>query len=280
MEKFYLRDNEFNYTRYNSLPGLADYILDHPKEYYDGWGVTPTHKKPTGIVIRDVKPYEKIFLNADLIIQYLTPLTDIKVPFHLITGNTDVQIHPDVIKFILTETKMATWSGHNFPKIDDRFLQIPMGFTELGSQRPNSFTEYVELPEMKIIPLVVTPFSVTHDSRTDLYELSGKGILNLADKISYQEFLTILGLSKYSACPRGNALDSHRFVESILMGSVPIVLTSDLDPLYEEMGGIIIDDWEECKEVIKETPEQLNRDVVTLEYWNNRMMEHHKNYEK
>ena len=50
MEKFYLRDKEFNYTRYNSLPGLADYILDHPKEYYDGWGVTPTHKKPTGIV--------------------------------------------------------------------------------------------------------------------------------------------------------------------------------------------------------------------------------------
>ena len=63
MEQFYLEDKEFNYIMYNSLPGLADYILDHPKEYYDGWGVTVTHKKPTGIIVKDVKPYEKIFLS-------------------------------------------------------------------------------------------------------------------------------------------------------------------------------------------------------------------------
>jgi len=277
MEKYYIEEGEFNYIRYNSLPSLADHILDHPVEYYKGWGVTVAHNKSIGL--KEVNQYDSVFVNADLIEQYLDILTNIKVPYHLISGNADRIIPAETIQKVL-QTKIVTWTGHNFSKIDDRFLQIPMGFTELGDQRPNSFTEYVELPEMKIIPLVVTPFSVTHNSRTDLYELSGKGILNLTDKISYQEFLTILGLSKYSACPRGNALDSHRFVESILMGSVPIVLTSDLDPVYKEMGGIIIQDWEECKEVIKEVPKQLNRDVVTLEYWNNRMLEHHINYEK
>lgn len=281
MEKYYLNSSVFNYIRYNSLPAWADYILDHPPEYYKGWGVSVRHHKPVGgLDASTFIPKSKVFVNADLIPQLLGLLEELP-PYHLITGNSDVGISQSVIDFILTKTKIITWTGHNFKKIDNRFLQIPMGFCEMGPQRPNAFTEYVTRPEFKIVPLVITPFSVTHNSRTELYDLVGKGILNLtADRLNYQDFLYSLSISKYSCCPRGNALDSHRFVESILMDSVPIVMTSDLDPVYKEMGGIIVEDWEECKEILRQPPPELNRDVVTEEYWKNRMIKHQESYER
>jgi hypothetical protein len=155
-----------------------------------------------------------------------------------------------------------------------------MGFAEIGPKRPNSFVDYIELHENKLVPLVVTPFRATHTSRSDLNNLYGEGILNLKDSIDYSSFLTLLSISKYSCCPRGNALDSHRFVESILCNSIPIVMTSDLDPLYSEMGAVIITDWNECKDIKSLPIPKLNRDVVTLEYWQERIKTHQKQFER
>lgn len=276
MEHFYTPDGNFEYIRYNSLPALADHIIDHSPAYYEGWGVQCEHKKPVGL--GKVEPYQIIFVNADLLEAALPMLQGIDVPFHLLTGNADKLLSPATINGVMN-TKFVTWTGHNFPKIDERFLQIPMGFTELGPKRPNSFTDYIDLPEAKIIPIAVTPFGSTHGSRHELDNFYGTGILNLKDRMDYTEFLTILSISKYSICPRGNALDSHRFVESIVCNSIPIVKTSDLDPVYKEMGGIIVNDWEEAKDYNKLPQHKLNRDVVTVGYWKNRLYEHMKQFE-
>ena len=75
-------------------------------------------------------------------------------------------------------------------------------------------------------------------------------------------------------------MDSHRFVESIACNSIPIVMTSDLDPLYHEMGAIIVTDWNVCKDVNSLPVPKLNRDVVTLEYWQERIRTHQKQFER
>ena len=277
MENYYTEKGKFNYIRYNSLPALADHIIDHSPKYYDGWGVQCQHHKLVGLGV--VKEYDSIFVNADLLDGSIDMLTSIAVPYHLITGNSDTLVNPGTALRIL-DTKVVSWSGHNFPKINERCLQIPMGFTELGPQRPNSFFEYIELPENKMIPIIITPYGATHDSRSDLSNLYGDGILNLKGRIDYTNFLTLLSISKYSCCPRGNALDSHRFVESIACNSIPIVMTSDLDPLYHEMGAIIVTNWNVCKDVNSLPVPKLNRDVVTLEYWQERIRTHQKQFER
>jgi len=276
MNQYYIEGGKFSYIRYNSLPALADYILDHSVDYYKGWGVTVAHNKPIGWT--KVEPYDTIFVNADLLDQCVDILANISVPYHLLTGNADRLLNDSTVNRIL-QTKVVSWSGHNFKKYDERFLQIPMGFTELGDKRPNSFLDYIDLPVEKIIPLVITPFGDTHNSRSDLNNLYGDGILNLKDRISYSHFLTLLSISKYSCCPRGNALDSHRFVESIVCNSIPIVMTSDLDPLYQEMGAIIITDWNVCKDINSLPVLELNRDMVTLEYWKDRIKLHQQKFE-
>ena len=269
----YSPNTKFNYIRYNSLPSFADFVLDYDKSYYDGWGIDITHNLTIGIDLEKVSPYSKIFVKTDLIENYLDILQKIPVPYHLLTGVSDIFLENSLIEKIL-KTKIVSWCGNNLAKYDERFLQVPIGFCEKGSQRPNAFTEYVELSEEKIIDLVVTPFTETHSERKDLSNLYGRNILNISNKIDYSKFLTVLGLSRYSCCPRGNGYDTHRVIESILMNSIPIVKSSPLDPLYKELGAVIVNEWGDSKYLNFAATRNLNREVLTEEYWKCKITTH------
>jgi hypothetical protein len=45
--------------------------------------------------------------------------------------------------------------------------------------------------------------------------------------------------------PRGVGLDTHRTWESLVLGNIPILLHSSLDPLFEGLPVVLIDDWRE-----------------------------------
>lgn len=45
--------------------------------------------------------------------------------------------------------------------------------------------------------------------------------------------------------PHGNGLDCHRTWESLVLGNIVIVKRSSLDPLYEGLPMVIVDDWRE-----------------------------------
>lgn len=53
--------------------------------------------------------------------------------------------------------------------------------------------------------------------------------------------------------PHGNGLDCHRTWESLVLGNIVIVKRSSLDPLYEGLPVVIVDDWREI------TPANLKR---------------------
>jgi hypothetical protein len=276
---FYNIENKFNYIRYNSLPAFADYVIDHPKQYYDGWGVQIAHDKPIGIDFDNIKSGDTIFVTTEFLPQVIPILNKIDTPYHLITGVGDGTPEKNIIDEIL-KTKILTWSGNNIPKVDKRFLQIPIGLSELGDKRPNSFTDYVDLHTHKIIPIVATPTGGTHSSRKELQNLLGYNILNMTERISFQDYMYVLCLSKFSCCPRGNGFDTHRLTESILFNSIPIVKTSILDPMHQEMRAIIVTDWSACKNVDSIPVPELNRDVVTLEYWRARLLDHQHSFDE
>ncbi|MEI9935669.1 MAG: hypothetical protein WDO69_00460 [Pseudomonadota bacterium] len=47
--------------------------------------------------------------------------------------------------------------------------------------------------------------------------------------------------------PHGNGLDCHRTWESLVLGNIVIVKRSSLDPLYEGLPVVIVDDWREIR---------------------------------
>ena len=58
-----------------------------------------------------------------------------------------------------------------------------------------------------------------------------------------RDFLMRLGRHRFVLSPRGNGLDAHRTWESLLVGSIPVVRSSALNPLYEGLPVLIVRDW-------------------------------------
>ena len=55
----------------------------------------------------------------------------------------------------------------------------------------------------------------------------------------------------FELSPRGNGIDCHRTWEALILKTIPIVLRSPLDPIYEGLPVAIVDDWDEI------TPERM-----------------------
>ncbi len=56
------------------------------------------------------------------------------------------------------------------------------------------------------------------------------------------------GQYAFSVSPHGNGLDCHRTWEDLALGCIVIVKTSPLDPLYEGLPVVIVNDWSEINE--------------------------------
>jgi hypothetical protein len=72
--------------------------------------------------------------------------------------------------------------------------------------------------------------------------------------------------------PHGNGLDCHRTWEAISLGTIPIVKTSQLDPLFDGLPVWIVKDWNQVNEFsmllkIKDFKDGVNLEIMNLNYW-------------
>lgn len=78
--------------------------------------------------------------------------------------------------------------------------------------------------------------------------------------------------------PHGNGLDCHRTWEALALGCIPIVKTSALDPMYEGLPILIVNEWHDItRELLDQTQkeyaerEDWKMEKLTLEYWMNQI---------
>lgn len=72
--------------------------------------------------------------------------------------------------------------------------------------------------------------------------------------------------------PHGNGLDCHRTWEAISLGTIPIIKTSQLDPLFDGLPVWIVKDWNQVNESsmlvkIKDFKDGVNLEIMNLNYW-------------
>lgn len=262
--------------RYNSLLRFADYVYEFEKNHYKEIGIDDIHGKENTNNFLNIAPYSKIFIKTDIFAKIIPELLKINVPFHLLTGNSDNTIPVQIIDQIQKNENLITWTGNNLIKFDERFLQVPIGLDSVGPGRPNSYFRFPEPYIKKLIPIVLTPIAKTNGNRNDIIGLCGINFLNIQTRLNYTDYINLLNLSKYSICPAGNGVDTHRLMESILMKSKPIVLSSILNSMYEEMGCKIINNWADLQYIDFEAPVDVDPNVISFSYWENRIHKHHE----
>jgi hypothetical protein len=65
-------------------------------------------------------------------------------------------------------------------------------------------------------------------------------------RIGRLKFLQQVRKQSYVLCPEGNGVDTHRIWETLYLGGIPIILSSNvLNPLLSELPVLIIRDWKE-----------------------------------
>lgn len=59
----------------------------------------------------------------------------------------------------------------------------------------------------------------------------------------FAEYMAELTLHKFAISPPGRGLDTHRTWEALMVGTVPIVMRSSMDPLFARLPVLIVDDY-------------------------------------
>ena len=77
--------------------------------------------------------------------------------------------------------------------------------------------------------------------------------------------------------PHGNGLDCHRTWEALVLGCIPIVKTSALDSLYDNLPVLIVKEWKDVSSKLLETTltsfskRDFKYEKLELKYWVNRI---------
>jgi hypothetical protein len=242
---------------YNFLPVLADYIIDLPIERYSGYGITPLHNY-TQLDLNKLKDGEKIFVKTDLLNQFFIFIyPKIKNKFILITGVSDYEID-DKYLIYLNDERLIKWIGvnisiQNHPKIYKFFI----GFSEPDRRKNGTangiygdqdilFENYKNRKDFnnKLNRIFISHFSNTHPARKNINKvLNNLQIADIGEKMEFEDYLQKINDYKFILCPRGNGLDTHRFCESLLLGSIPIVEKNGISDLLEKFPCIIVNNF-------------------------------------
>lgn len=216
---------------YNRLPLLANVVYDCD---YTNSGVQAQHTYPFHY------PFTKgdvVFVKTDYLDWFIKNCS-IDAPITLITGVSDLSPREEQYNYIVNHPNVKQWIGCNISQSHPKITKILIGVGE--PERPNGNHEtlmrlHKNRPNWneKRNEVCIPYHSNTHESRTSE---------NMLPKLAFEDYMQEIGQYKFVRCMRGNGLDTHRFCEILLMGSVPVIDHSSLDDLYEQFPCMFVGD--------------------------------------
>ena len=215
---------------------------------------------PTIEMIEAVSRAKSIFVYTHLLPYfkyYLAPR--INSPFTLVTHNSDHSV--TVMDFqLLNHPYLKNWYAQNCEFSHTRLKPLPIGL-ENKQWGPEKIEQLVEASKDNFkSDLIYVNFSTgTHPSRLEAMIVSRSlQYATIETGVSYQAYLKSMAKHKFCICPRGNGVDTHRFWEAQYLNCIPVILWRDWTAAYSEMPVLILDNWNELKEL------DLDRIYITL----------------
>jgi len=146
------------------------------------------------------------------------------------------------------------WFAINVSRLDPRIVPIPIGVdthSDLAVKNENERVIYEVSQSQKgnADTLAYMNFNVytwpQERAILDLYFSELPWVKSDVNKrIPYQTYCENVRAHKFTFCPRGNGPDTHRFWESIYLGSIPIVLDyPEMETFFSKLPCVKVKSW-------------------------------------
>jgi hypothetical protein len=143
---------------------------------------------------------------------------------------------------------------------DPLVTPIPLGFVDSKYKPHNKFEEIANKKLEKTI-LCYMNFAINTNpvKRQECWNtFVNQDWVVQESNIPPEDFYTQVARSKYVLSPEGTGIDCHRIYESIYLGSIPVLKTSELDYFYQSLPVLIVENWSEI------TQEYLDTNYLNL----------------
>lgn len=223
-------------------------------------------------------------------------LPKIQVPFVLVSGDTDRTVPDDchiACAQILESPFLLRWYCQNCTKTDNpKLIQLPIGmdfhtmargYRPWGPQQTREeqihSIERLRNQQVQKHTLCYSNFHFLmhtrygYDRRSAIVEIPRELVYYEPKPIPRLQSWSNMIQCKYVISPHGNGLDCHRTWEALVLGCIPIVKTSPLDPMYEGLPVLIVQNWSDVNKELLESfvPDMSAVKKLTLDYWNARI---------
>jgi hypothetical protein len=232
----------------------------------------------------------------NFILKYLPKL---RKKFILVSGDSDLTVPTDVQEetlHILEHPLLLCWYAQNCVKPTEKLKQLPIGLdlhtyiidTKYKFLKNSKITIESQEEEIKTNSLLLEKknkcYGNFHFFMNSKYGFDRKqAYTQIPSSLIDYEFIRIsrnecwkkMSQYKFIVSPHGNGLDCHRTWEALVLGCVPIVKTSPLDPLYENLPVLIVKEWSDItQELLDSFNKPRNLEKLTLSYWKDKFQEY------
>jgi len=264
------------------------YICDH----YTENPISDSNKLPRTYPTKDG---ELIYIHNTALQNFVFYyLPKIKYKFVLLSGDCDKTIPDEEMRssnIIVNHPLLITWYAQNTTVINDKLKQLPIGLDyhtlvnkSMGWGKQQSIIEQeIEVNRIRNKSLTITKqnkcYANYHLNMAfakygyDRYDAKNQ----VPNELVYYELKKVPRIEswnnmiqyKYVISPLGNGLDCHRTWEAIILGCIPIVKTSVLDPLYEGLPVLIVNKWTDVTKELLDNykPNYNNIEKIKIQYW-------------
>ena len=230
----------------------CDFVFD-PRT--DIWRWPSDSKKGVTFDPSKVQPGSIIFVrDVPLFFKKMNP--QIQHPYIMVTHGESLDKMCEKCNKYLEEEKLIAWFGIHPSKkvVHPKYHPLPIGVLQQPANykdrvKLNSFFARLRTVEKKY--LVYSNFAAQEDKpeRKKVKSLfNHQSYCKRGQRQPFHDYMKEMAQCKFTLSPKGIAIDCYRTWESLLVGSIPIVRTCQLDPIYEGLPVLIVQNWEDINE--------------------------------
>jgi hypothetical protein len=250
---------------HQNLRALCDIVVAEPPpgKGMEGWAHDPGLFAPLLNHLADLRDGAVVYIRSNVLDRFFAEaFPQIQARILLVTATGDWGT-PGSHRRHLDDPRILRWFGENcdlgipHPKYE----AIPLAFADphhpYGDQTV-LMRVHRHMPPIREKPLTAHGsfhLRMSHPERHRVWEIvrHSPGVVLEPRRIPAELLWVHHANHAFAISPRGSGRDCHRTWEALMLRTIPIVMTSPLDPVYAGFPVVIVEDWREI------TPEAMAR---------------------